>query len=113
MIINPDNGPGATKYQEFENIINIYKASGKRVLGYVKTDYARRNPQEVIADIQRYLDFYPQIKGSFLDEVSKKLKNFEYYRHIYDYVKKRGNFMVVIDPGTKMPQDYYSMADRV
>ncbi len=76
VIINPDNCPGATKDQEFENIINIYKSSGKRVLGYVKTNHARRDQQEVIADIERYLDFYSQIEGFFLDEVSNKLRDF-------------------------------------
>ncbi|QID32606.1 spherulation-specific family 4 protein [Pampinifervens florentissimum] len=113
VIINPDSGPSVIKDQEFENIINTYKASGKRVLGYLKTEYARRNRQGVIADIQRYLDFYPQIEGFFLDEVSNELGDFEYYRQIYNYVKEQGNFMVVINPGARVPQEYYSVADKL
>ncbi|MEJ7555201.1 MAG: spherulation-specific family 4 protein, partial [Aquificaceae bacterium] len=82
-------------------------------LGYVKTNYARKDQQKVIADIERYLDFYPQVDGFFLDEVSRELRDFEYYRQIYNYVKGRGNFMVVINPGARVPQEYYSVADKV
>ena len=113
VIINPNSGPGVIKDQAFENIINTYKASGKRVLGYVSTDYTHRDQQEVIADIERYLDFYPQVDGFFLDEVSNELRDFEYYRQIYNYVKGIGNFMVVINPGARVPQEYYSVADKV
>ncbi len=113
VIINPDSGPGVIKDKEFENIISMYKASGKRVLGYVSTDYARRDQQGVIADIERYLDFYPQVDGFFLDEVSNELRDFEYYRQIYNYVKGLGNFMVVINPGARVPQEYYGVADKV
>ncbi|MEJ7555080.1 MAG: spherulation-specific family 4 protein, partial [Aquificaceae bacterium] len=49
VILNPDNSSGLRKDHEFERIINTYKASGKRVLGYVKTNYARKDQQKVIA----------------------------------------------------------------
>ncbi len=113
VIINPDNGPGNSKDVEFENLIISYKNAGMKVLGYVFTSYTSRNQSNVKADIEKYLQFYPQIDGFFLDEVSNKPEDINYYSQLYQYIKTHGRFLVVINPGTKVPQEYYNVADKV
>lgn len=76
-IINPNNGPGTAKDQNYVNQINTFRAAGGKIIGYVSTYYGDNvNPNPagsvrtvaaVNQDINRWYDLYA-IDGIFFDE---------------------------------------------
>src|SRR5688572_2010115 len=72
-IMNPNNGPGAVKNNNYAGAINALKGSKGRVIGYVHTSYTKRAAEEVRRDIDRYYSFY-DIDGIFIDEMTNDAK---------------------------------------
>ena len=58
IVFNPDSGPGAAADQAYATVIAQAQAAGITMLGYVATSYGARPEAEVIADINRYYDYY-------------------------------------------------------
>ena len=79
MIINPASGPGNESLpnpQYRDAISELHRFPNVQVLGYVRTDYARRNINEARRDIAVYAA-WPEslaVEGIFLDEAP----------HVYD-----------------------------
>lgn len=109
-ILNPGSGPGAVVDGNYAAAIRRLLGADIFVLGYVSTAYMARNLVDVIADIDKWLELYPGIKGIFVDE----LKNFadagdnpysiddiiNYYKSINDYVKQnKGLDYCCLNPG--------------
>lgn len=67
-VINPTNGPGTVVDGNYTAFIRLAKAAGATIVGYVSTDYAGVSESAVKADIDKWLELYPQIDGIFLDE---------------------------------------------
>jgi len=58
IVFNPDSGPGNAMDQSYVKVIADAQAAGITMLGYVATNYGARAEADVIADINRYYDFY-------------------------------------------------------
>jgi hypothetical protein len=58
IVFNPDSGPGAAADPAYAKVIAQAQAAGITMLGYVATSYGARPEAEVIADINRYYDYY-------------------------------------------------------
>ena len=58
IVFNPDSGPGAAADPAYATVIAQAQAAGITMLGYVATSYGARPEAEVIADINRYYDYY-------------------------------------------------------
>ena len=112
VIFNPDNGPGTQKDPHYQDILTSLTNTNKIPIGYVYTNYSLRDINEVKEDIDKYLTFYPQTKGIFLDETSEKEENFNYYKELFDYIKSKG-LMVILNPGTNTDKSYYNIADYI
>jgi len=112
VIINPSNGPGRSIDENYSNIIRQIKLKGFKVFGYVYTSYGNRSRKTVQRDIDRYMQFYPEIDGIFFDEVSNDIRKFNYYNQLSNYARSY-NKMVILNPGTNIPSQYFSIADFI
>ena len=109
IIINPSNGPGDEVDENYKNFLNTL--SSKVPIGYIFSNYSNRSLDEVKEDIDKWLLLYPQIKGFFIDEVSED--NLNYYKEISNYIKSKGNYLVVLNPGTMVDDGYFDISDIV
>jgi hypothetical protein len=113
VIVNPANGPGIYVDSNYKNYINELINNGKKPIGYVYTKWGERNLSDVESDIDMWITLYPQIKGFFIDEASSEYNMSGYYDTLYRYIKAKGDYFVVLNPGTKPDSVYYSMADDI
>ncbi|MCS6957919.1 MAG: spherulation-specific family 4 protein [Aquificaceae bacterium] len=113
FIANPRSGPGSQLDANYLQLIGTYKEKGFKVVGYVLTNYGNRNLQAVKEDMNRYVQFYPQVDGFFVDEVSNNPAYLSYYREIHQHARQLGKSLLIFNPGTVVPADYYSLADRI
>jgi hypothetical protein len=58
IVFNPESGPGTASVQAYTQVIARAQAAGIVMVGYVATSYGARPEADVIADINRYYDFY-------------------------------------------------------
>ncbi len=90
-IMNPDNGPGTLPNSDYASAITGFRLAGGKVLGYVYTCYgggtcvsglpSTRSAADVLADAQRYADWY-KVDGIFLDEMSNQLTALPFYQTV-------------------------------
>ncbi len=112
-IINPSNGPGSSVDDNYVNFIKALVSKGKKPVGYVYTKWGSRDISEVKDDIDTWLSFYPQIKGFFVDEAATGVDKLSYYEELRDYIKSKGDFYIVLNPGTQPNAAYFSIADNI
>ena len=62
-IVNPDSGPGEKPNPDYADVVTRAKKAGVEVIGYVNTGYGQRPRPEIEADIDRWIQFYPDIRG--------------------------------------------------
>jgi len=106
VVVNPAGGPGAGVDTNYRDAIRLFRGAGCFVLGYVATDYGKKDEVLVYNDIDTWNDLYPEIDGFFLDEAPDdpdpaKVTRFKQY-----YGKIRANneaHYVDINPGMVAP----------
>lgn len=128
IIINPDSGPGAGTIPDSNWIEVISRLNAKKntqLIGYVNTEYTRRNISSVQADIARYAGWAKhkqrniKLDGIFVDETPNESDpdQLNYMNKLAVSIRKTMNVQplakVVFNPGTPVPAAYYSMADTV
>lgn len=67
VILNISNGSGESLDPDFLEQSKRARNAGAKLLGYVRTDYGRRDRGEILAEIRNHRDWY-QVDGVFLDE---------------------------------------------
>ena len=107
-IINPNNGVGSDISTHYLNITNNHNT-----LGYIYTSYSHRDIQDIENEVDKYIEYYPNIKGFFFDEVNSSIDAIDYYTDIYNYVKNKGNYFITLNPGTSPNDSYYNIADSI
>ena len=112
VIINPNNGPGNSIDTNYENLITKLSNNNDLPIGYVYTKWGNRDINEVKADIDKWISFY-NIKGFFVDEAATDTANLEYYQELRDYIKSKGNYYIVLNPGTMPNEGYFDIADNI
>ncbi len=112
-IVNPNSGVGDYVDPFYEEVINQLVENGKTPIGYVYTSYGSRNIDEVKAEIDKWIEYYPNIKGFFLDEVSSGIEDYSYYEELYIYIKSKGDYLVFLNAGTYPNEAYFSIADNI
>lgn len=115
-IMNPFNGPGNAKDNNYVAAVNAFRAAGGRVIGYVYSSYGSRPLVQVTADIDKYRTWYG-IDGIFVDEMANTgpAQRLEYYKAIYNHVKAiDAEWEVMGNPGTSTIEQYatWPTADR-
>lgn len=123
VVVNPNSGPGSTKYPDsnyIANIATLNAASNVKTLGYVHTEYAGRAAASVQADINSYANwaYYAasniKMDGIFFDEVPTAAANVAYMQKLTTYARgKFSSSTLVLNPGAVPAAQYYTLADYV
>ncbi len=110
MILNPNSGPD--QYLEhWATVTRRAQAAGIKVIGYVRTDRARRAPAVVKKEIDRYFDWY-QVDGIFLDEATGEAKTIPYFRALAAHVRgSTGGAIVALNPVFDLDRGYMAFVD--
>ena len=108
-VINPDTGPGGgPPNSDYQHGLDELRQAGVTILGYVDTDYGKRKPDAVQADVDLYHQHF-DIDGIFFDRVTSGADMCGYYKGLYTFVKSLpGMDIVVINPGTGPAECYFS-----
>lgn len=110
VVFNPASGPGDAPQPGFAEAAAILRAAGIPLLGYVDTDYARRDHHQVVADIERYQDWYP-VDGVFLDQAASGPDLLPHYRRLAVAARSLEAWQVVLNPGVHPDPGYAAIAD--
>ena len=108
LIVNPDNGPGASVQPAYTRLITNARAAGHELVGYVYTRYGARPISVVERDIARWTSFYG-VHDVFFDEVSSSSGRLSYYRTLTAYAHAHGSHITVLNPGTVPARGYFSL----
>jgi hypothetical protein len=116
-ILNPASGPGAAPDANYVSAISRLQTAGGKVIGYVSSSYANRSLSDVVADINKYVAFYP-VQGFFIDEMTNDTDttHVQFYQSVYNYIKGLNpQYVVVGNPGTSTAEIYASLpvADKL
>ena len=76
-IVNPASGPGRRVDANYTNVLKQAKKSKVTLIGYVSTSYGKRKTEEVKADVDQWVRFYPGIQGIFFDEQASGTEQLE------------------------------------
>lgn len=109
-VVNPANGPGNGPDPNYQKGIDLLKQVGITVVGYVSTDYARRDINLVVGDANKYKAFYGQLDGVFFDEMAAPGAE-GYYKQANWSVKDIGYRFTIGNPGKDVPQSYLGIVD--
>ncbi len=100
LVMNPNSGPGMATDAQYRAAMTHCQSHRQSVIGYVSTQHGARPAGQVQADVDRYFQFYPGIRGIFFDEMSNGEDKRAHYRSLYAHVKeKSATARVVGNPG--------------
>lgn len=108
VIMNPNSGPSSAQDTSYLNATNNLRIAGGHVLGYVATSYGARPIADVMADVNKYIAWYP-VDGIFLDEMTSDANSthYSYYQSIYNQIKALNvNYRIIGNPGTNTQETY-------
>lgn len=88
LVVNPGDGVGAAPNAEYQYGITQLQAAGALVLGYISTQYGDRPTPEVLDEVWKYLQWYGEIDGVFLDEVGSGLDGLDYYSSLVMFITR-------------------------
>ncbi len=107
IIVNPNSGVGGSIDANYTAGIASLKEAGAFILGYVATNYGVRSPSAVEIEMDTWRNYYSEVDGIFMDEVSwveneiLDTSNFgDLYSGYTAYAKSIGFDYVVGNPGT-------------
>ncbi|KAL4820012.1 Spherulation-specific family 4-domain-containing protein [Aspergillus spinulosporus] len=135
LIANVLNGPDTTVNEAWADVINRASASGKRIIGYVRTGYLGQSQQRFetrlgsteitdwVAQIEADVDlwyalYHGKIGGIFFDEVLNICGSNNQYADLYRFLsdntkRKYPDAFTVLNPGTTIPQCFENSADTL
>lgn len=105
VIFNPGNGPGSKADTVIDAAVQKVRQAGGKVYGYVSSQYGGRAIASAKADVDAYLGFY-QVDGFFVDEMAISSAQLAYYQQLYAYIKTKGLYRVIGNPGTGSLEAY-------
>jgi len=110
VILNVASGPGTEPQDAFREAVDLLHGAGVGVIGYVDTSYGRREVQAVLAETERYQDWYG-VRGVCLDQVSASVENLGHYAAMAGDLRAMGAEVVFFNHGTHPDPGYASHAD--
>jgi hypothetical protein len=109
VIVNPNTGPGDVVDANYLAVIHRAALGKVQTAGYVNTGYAKRAKADVQAEIERWIHFYPEIAGIFLDAQAPGVEHLDYYVALRKFVADRiTRGFVITNPGTMCAEEYFS-----
>ena len=110
LVMNPGTGPGLARDEAYAATVRKAQATGISVLGYVDTDYGRREPALVRQDVAAFDEWYG-VDGIFLDQVSSGADGLGYYASLAEFIRTTPGPLVALNPGTFPVEGYAALAD--
>ncbi|KAI9313334.1 Spherulation-specific family 4 [Obelidium mucronatum] len=115
LVMNPSTGPGSKQDSMYGTYVARAQNSGIKVLGYIPTNYGKRDATQIKQDTMTYLNWY-HVDGILLDEVSTDARNLSYIQDISTFIRaqNQGTALVVLNTGL-YPSDesYMATADMI
>lgn len=116
VILNIGNGSGQSLDPDFLEQSKRARNAGAKLLGYVRTDYGRRDRGEILAEIRNHRDWYA-VDGVFLDEGingwGEQESLIPAFVELYQDIKGEfgEDFTVVTNPGSNTVQTLVDASD--
>lgn len=110
VIVNPASGPGLAVDANYTKAIDRLQGAGCVVLGYVSTEYGKRDAGLVKNDIDHWKTMYPKTQGIFFDEMNYQDDD-SWVNHqvrLNQYAKQQGFWPTVSNPGADTPGKYFA-----
>jgi len=109
VILNPGSGPGQAVDANYTKAIDRLQGAGCVVLGYVSTQYGKRDQNLVVTDLERWKRFYPRIQGLFFDEMvyNDDESSLEHQLDLSQSADEKGFWPIVTNPGASTPGRYF------
>jgi hypothetical protein len=112
-IVNPSDGPGPSKDQDYVAGIASLLSANIKVIGYVATGYGSHSIASMEAEIDTWKSFYPNVQGIFFDEQANDPTLVSHYQTLSQYAKSKGLTYTVGNPGTGVPTSYIGAVDTM
>lgn len=118
IIFNPNSGPGggpgSPEYADYTWAVDVIDAApGLKPVAYIATTWGAKPLADIQIEIDKYLAWYPQTVGFFLDEADTSLAKLPYYQSIVNMIDASmggGNRRVIINFGTyPLTDDHFKM----
>jgi len=110
-IANPNSGPGDERNLDYAAIFTEASNQGITLVGYVSTDYGKRPQPEIKNDVDKWIRFYPQIRGFFFDQQPRERQHAVEFTTLRNYVKQRlRDPLVITNPGVICDEAYFAQA---
>lgn len=110
VVLNIASGPGSRLDEEFVPVLARLRAAGVTVAAYVDTDYGRRSAADVLAEMDRYTEWYG-VAGVFFDRVSARREDVGEYAALAGAARAVGLTTVAFNHGTYPVEEYAAHAD--
>lgn len=108
-IVNPDSGPGKKVDPNYSEIFRLRKDSRLTLIGYVTLSYAKRPLADVKADIDRWLELYPDVQGIFFDEQPSAAEHVGFVQECSKHALSRIQKAVLVsNPGVVCAREYFT-----
>ena len=106
-IANPASGPGEKPDPLYTAVLTRADKAGIVLIGYVSTRYAKRPAEQIVADMERWHRFYPQVRGFFLDEQASDAASVPFYEGLKVNARRMlPSARIVANPGTACEPAY-------
>lgn len=110
VILNPATGPGIAVDANYTKAIDRLQGAGCVVLGYVSTEYGKRDGGAVQNDVDHWRSMYPKTQGIFFDEMNYTDTDIgvQYQVALNQHAKAKGFWPTVANPGADTPGRYFA-----
>jgi len=108
-ILAPSVGPGKKPDPDYVRLLKRAEKTGIVLIGYVHSSYTKRSLQDLKADVDTWIRFYPGIQGIFVDEQSARPEHVAYYRELRRHIREvRGLKLMVSNAGVVCSKEFFS-----
>lgn len=107
VIVNPNDGAGSVVDGNWTGAIRKSIGAGVIPVGYIYSSYGLRPIAEAKADIDKWLELYPDIQGIFVDEMwYANDERVDWYREVVEYANDAGLYITIGNPGDQSDNVY-------
>jgi len=111
-IVNPASGPGRRVNADYSSLLKKARDSKATLIGYVTLSYGKRPIADVKAEVDRWVEYYPSIKGIFFDEQASQADGVKFAHEAFAHARaKIAKAIVIANPGTTCDEAYANEKD--